>query len=254
MNATPLPAAGRVAGAGERPRLLSWPAAVLLHLAPGAALLLFFLLTAPALQTAGLPPVWALLFGTVLVILPLEVWLGRRLQRRAAATGVTVLPLGRIGREDLPVLLAALVAALLAPGAVVWLEPIIHDAVLSWLPGWFTAGPSALAEHPPLVVGTTVVLWLITQVIVGPVIEEVYFRGRLLPLMPGGWMIGGIAEAGLFSLYHLWQPQAVLTILVFTVPLVALAGVQRKTATAVVVHVTVNLLAFVALFLGAAER
>src|SRR3712207_4554728 len=46
-----------------------------LHLIPGACLLLFYLLVAPLLIQAGLPPVWGLLLGTLLIVVPCELGL-----------------------------------------------------------------------------------------------------------------------------------------------------------------------------------
>ena len=47
-----------------------------LHLIPGACLLLFYVLVAPLLILACVPPVWGLLLGTLLIIVPLAyaVW------------------------------------------------------------------------------------------------------------------------------------------------------------------------------------
>jgi membrane protease YdiL (CAAX protease family) len=235
---------------------MTWPVAVGLHLGPGVAVLLCFVVSAPLLHRAGLPPVWGLLAGTLLVMAPLELALARRL----AATGDGRLGASpasvdqRLSRSDVGALLLAASLSGLAPGLVVWLEPRWRERLFSWLPEWFVASPGDLGDYSSTMAGVTVVLWLLSNVLVGPAVEEVYFRGFLLPRLPAGRLVACTANSALFAVYHLWQPQAVLTIFVFSLPLALLVSVRGKPVLAVLVHCGVNAAAFVVLFSGVFAR
>lgn len=240
---------------GDVPTSLPWHRAVVLHTAPGVALLVFFLLTAPWLREAGLPPVWGLLLGTLLVVAPLELGLVWRAARRRRASGcLATLGLAPVRRADLRALLLAAAACLLGPGLVAWLEPVLRGSVFSWLPAWFSAGPTGLAGYSPDVRAWTVVLWLVSVVLVGPAVEEVYFRGWLLQRLPGGRTTRCTTHAALFAVYHVWQPYTWLTLFLFALPLTALVQARRNPALSIVVHCSVNLLVFAALFTGGLQR
>jgi membrane protease YdiL (CAAX protease family) len=219
------------------------------------ALLLFFLATAPVLHRADLPPVWGLLLGILLVLAPIELGVVLFFARRHGDVPLRqALGLQPIRRGDLgPLLLTAALSAL-APGLVIWLEPVLQAALFAWLPDWFGASPGDLSTYSPTVTATTFALWLLSAVLVGPAVEEIYFRGWLLPRLPGGHLTGSTVNAALFSCYHLWQPYALLTVFLFSLPLAVLVRRRRNPSLSITVHCTVNLLAFVALLTGALHR
>ncbi len=237
------------------PARLSWPAVVALHLAPGVALLLFSLATAPVLDRLGLPTVWGLLLGTLLVLAPIELAvLLRTAPRRQGEPWWRALGVRRIRRADaLPLLLAAALSAL-APGLVVGLEPLLRTHVFGWLPDWFGAGVPDLSAVAPATAAATVALWLTSNVLVGPVVEELYFRGFLLQRVPAAPIAAAGVNAALFAVYHLWQPYAVLTVAVFALPMAVLVRYRPNPALSIAVHCTVNLLTFGALLAGALHR
>ena len=229
---------------------LRWPAALGWHLAPGAALLAFVLVTAPLLRRAGLPPVWGVLAGALLVLAPVELALVHRALRRAGS-GWAALGLRRPRRADLPALLLAGAAALLLPGLVVAAEPLLTAALPGWLP---QVGVDGLDRHPLPVQVTTLVLWAVAAVLVGPAVEEVYFRGWLLPRLPGGALRACTFNAVLFGVYHLWQPQAVLTVAVTALPLAALVRARGNPVLSFLVHAAVNAGVLAVLLAGLASR
>lgn len=76
--------------------------------------------------------------------------------------------------------------------------------------------------------------------VVSPVVEELYFRGYLLPRLPvTGW--GAVPlSAALFSVQHYWQPYKWL--LIFVLQLIATALVVRLQSVrlGIVMHVLTN--------------
>lgn len=251
----PAPTSSAPGASGPAPVLprLSWPSAVALHLAPGVGVLAVYLAAAPALRAAGLPPLWGLLAGIGLVVVPVEVGLVIRSLRRRGL-GLPALGLRRPVRADLPALALALAAALVLPGLGVALEPWLSAGLFGRLPDWYGAGLAGLGTWSAGVQAVTLALWFVLAVVVGPIAEELYFRGWLLPRMPGSRTGSAVAAAALFALYHLWQPQAVVTVLLTALPLVALVRSRGNVVLSVLVHCTVNLVAFAALLTGVLDR
>ena len=71
--------------------------------------------------------------------------------------------------------------------------------------------------------------------------EEMYFRGYLLPRMnyAGRWVL--LLHSFLFGLYHIWTPWMFLTRTMGMLPL-AYAVRWRNLNLAIIVHVFINLL------------
>lgn len=231
---------------------LPWRIAVVAHLLPGLVLLGFFVLSAPLLHRQGLPEVWGLLIGIVVVLLPLELGIVRY-ATRGQVSPLRSLGLGRPNRSDLVPLVVAFVASVVLPGAVLWLEPALRDTVFNWLPQWWQTTPD-LSKYSADVQLATAVLWLASAVLIGPVVEEIYFRGWLLPKLPAAPVAAVMANAALFSVYHLWQPQAFFTVFVFTLPLGLLVTRRANPILSVIVHCAVNAMMFFALFAGVVYR
>lgn len=241
---------------------LSWPVVVALHLGPGAALAASAALGGPVLAAAGLPRVWALLAGVLLVVVPLEGGLVLRHRARCRAAGEPVPPLlgrGTLSRRGALLAGAAtFVAATALSGAAAAAEPALRAVlapvlgpVLRALPA---AGPGDLAAMGPAGSAVTVGLWLVAAVVVGPLTEEVYFRGFLQPRIPGRPLPGAAVGAALFAAYHLWQPAAALTVLAFALPVAVLVARTRAVGVGAAVHAAVNLVALAGLLSGVLSR
>ena len=77
--------------------------------------------------------------------------------------------------------------------------------------------------------------------IVGPVVEELYFRGYLLPRIAwlGRW--APVLNTVLFSLYHFFTPWANVGRIVALLPMVYTAWWKRNIYLSMAVHVLWNL-------------
>lgn len=253
--ASATPGARGWTGASASTPPLRWPCALLLHLGPGVALVVFYLAAGPALDGAGLPPVWGLLIGVLVVVVPTELALVLRSVRQRGDTPTwALLGFRRVRRHDtLPLALVG-GASLIAPGLVVWAEPKIDAAFFQWFPNWFSAGIADMAGYSFAVTAATFALWFVSVVVVGPTVEELYFRGWLLPRLGGGRWKGCLSHTAMFAVYHLWQPQAWLTVFFFAFPLAVLAATRRNVSLTVIVHCGVNLFTFAALLTGGMQR
>ncbi len=222
---------------------------ILLHLLPGAALTLFVVVAAPALRSAGFPTVFALFAGIGLVIVPIE--LGVLFAHARRTTGTFSLRSTVVYRERLPARRLVPITIGLFAWFAVWLvvatavlDEWIAERFFTWIPDaiWqFSMVDQAGESAPTSALVILVVVAFVFNGVVGPVTEELYFRGYLLPRIDryGGW--APVLNTVLFSLYHFWTPWQNLTRIVGLLPMTWLAWRTRSTQLAIATHVTINL-------------
>jgi membrane protease YdiL (CAAX protease family) len=86
-----------------------------------------------------------------------------------------------------------------------------------------------------------VIVYILLSCIFGPLVEELYFRGYLLPRMDkyaGKW--APFLNTVLFSIYHFFSPWENLIRIVATYPLVYLVWKKRDIRFGIFVHIIVN--------------
>ena len=226
---------------------------VLLHLAPGAVGLLAFVGLLPLAGALGLPSV-AALAGVGLFVVPavqlgiLEVHRRRRPFDPAVALGVR-LPLPRVlGWAVLEIVLAGAMFMLTAP-----LTRLIQTRLFGWWPDAWTIRLRTDGLYSDEALLITAALLLLGTVLVAPVVEELYFRGFLLPRMPqrlGAWRVP--AHVALFAGYHLYSPWLTPTRVIAILPLAYVALRTQDVRIGMVAHVVLNAtdLAAILLFTG----
>jgi len=229
---------------------------VFLHLFPGALLTTLFALAAPLGERIGVPSVATFLAVGILMLLPFELgvllWEARRRNASCCLHGVVVF------REPLPVWqYAATIVPLLVWAGVTFMlvnppaEAAIIERFFGWVPEPFFVG--SFAEHVErysraILVVSAVVLVIVNGVI-GPVIEELYFRGYLLPRMSwaGGW--APLLNSVLFAVYHFFTPWQTPARIIALTPVYYAVWWRRNIYIGIAVHGLLNLAASVGLLL-----
>lgn len=224
----------------------SLPVLVALHLVPGAVTAaLFYLLGQPVVR-AGYPPIAAAVVAGAVGVTALE--LGFLLRRARRVTG----------RWDLSAVLPFRPSrftwrrALLCVGLVVWglgasiaMAPVrdgLKESAFGWMPGWaLTPVPADVAETS----GATARLltaagFLLVLVLVAPLVEELYFRGYLLPRLARLRAWAPLVNVALFALYHLWKPWDFFSLVVILVPMGYAVWWTRDVRVGIAVHVGLN--------------
>lgn len=222
---------------------------VLLHLAPGVALATFVVLAAPTFESWGLPALFAFIFGIGVVIAPLELgYLSVQAHRTtgswsplAAVDYRTRLPYRRL--FALGGALAAFMLTLVV-AHMLFLDRLISP-LFSWMPSTLFQFASMEGGGDPLtggVLAVMIVAVLVLNGIVGPVTEELYFRGHLLPRIDRLGRLAPVLNTVLFTIYHLWTPWRWPQVLLGSLPANWLAWRERSVWLPMVTHVMVNLL------------
>jgi uncharacterized protein len=220
---------------------------IVLHLFPGLALATFVVLTASTFAGWGMDPLFALFIGIGLVTAPLELgYLSLHARRTtgpwsplAAVDYRTKLPLRRVllwAAGLAGVMLAFVVAQIL------FLDPLIAP-LLSWMPEAILQMSVIEEGADPLVGGALVALLLTGFVfngVVGPITEELYFRGHLLPRIDRFGARAPLINSVLFALYHLWSPWRWPQIFFGMLPMSWMAWRTRSVAISMAAHIMVN--------------
>ncbi len=233
----------------------SLPLSVFLHLFPGLLIAGFYLLVAGHVMDGGWPPLAAMLLAILCVALPVE--LGELLRRGRRQNGSWSLR-GILGNQKplpawqyLAFTLGFLVLAFFLSGATGILEGRIGAWLSQWLPEWFfLSNMNAYAAYSKTILWWTLAGNLILNGLAAPIVEELYFRGFLLPRLSrfGGW--APIINAALFTFYHFWQPYAYLSVLIVLTPLVYLVWRKQNLMIGILAHCALNIAGNLLLFAG----
>ena len=169
---------------------------IILHLLPGVLALIVFVITAPIFFRNDLPALFGLLTAVLFVLIPFQLgYLAIQARRKHGTWKIqdvisfrTRIPLWQY-LVFVPVVLGLAVVFMAVVGPL--MNETIRIQLFSWLPAWFQLGyylENISLYSKTILVITWVVSLLLTSIL-GPIVEELYFRGYLLPRMSrlGKW-------------------------------------------------------------------
>jgi len=219
---------------------------IILHLLPGILIGIFYFLIHQPLQKFGYPSIFGLILAIVFVLVPVE--LGYLLFKGKQTTGRYTLD-GLISyRNPIPwwqYIIWVLIVLIAAAAIFTVLKPvdnILIERLFFWMP-ILDSGLDGSYSKTALIV--TYCIFLVFGVIVGPAVEELYFRGYLLPRIPvkNSELIHSI----LFAAYHVWTPWMFITRTISMLPLI-IAVKKKNIYIGIVVHILLNLFDVIAGF------
>ncbi|GEM_PF-620645 len=234
---------------GDWPRFpwprFGWRRTLIMHLLPAFITLLAALALAPLMRAWHLPLNFSLDIAFGLVLTPLE--LGILLFAMHKATGrwtphclSAILAFRQPIRRwwfAVPVLFVVAVAVLLA-----WTpaKDALATSLHGILPYWMLPSYDATAGFSKPVLVAVALISLLIDGIINPTVEELYFRGYLLPRLPvRGWAMVPLG-AFLFAIQHYWQPYNWGMIFVLECVLIACVMRARSFRLGIAMHVLVN--------------
>ena len=214
---------------------------LVLHLLPAALVMAFYVLTAPLIMRLGFPPGLTLLIGFLLIGTPIELgyllYLGKKRNGVYSLRGVVLF------RDRMPwwqytalfILLLAfafLVLFLISP-----LTDVLARNVFSRMPKFLLPdGSDAYGPFAPTAILVALMLGLIFDGIINPIIEELYFRGYLLPRISRFGWIAPLISAVLFTVQHYWQPYNYPLIFLIQLPIVYIVWWKRNIYISMLAH------------------
>ena len=219
---------------------------VALHLVPGAMLATLFYLGGPLAISAGYPAIFAGVVAAAVVIVGGELgWLLREGHRRTRSWSIAAaLPFRpgpfTWGKGMLTIGLFGW--AFLAAVVMGSISGSIKNEFFAWMPEWaLNPLPASFGDTGSATARVaTAVGFLVVLGVLGPLTEELYFRGYLLPRIGrfGEW--APLMNVSLFALYHLWKPWEVLTLIIVLGPTMYAVWRLRDIRISIAVHIGLN--------------
>ncbi len=226
---------------------LSLGKAIALHLLPGLAIVLTYIILAQLLRPFALPSLLPMLFTVPLALIPIELGylLYKGKQRNGRYTLKGILP----DHQPLSLGQYILYSALTLAGMLVFFIPlgaidsILLEQVFSWWPAWLMPDYSSLTQGSTAVLTVGVILVMLFANLLGPAVEELYFRGYLLPRLAqyGRWAY--LINSFLFALYHFWSPWGIISRALGTIPL-GIAARKGNVIIPIIAHCLLNTVGF----------
>jgi uncharacterized protein len=216
------------------------------HLLPGGLALLFYLPATGVVARAGWPAPFALFLTMLVVLVPCELAVLLRARNEASCAGAPA----AVPNVRRPALLEYL---LLVPPMLGWAffcffvlapyeERLVSSHVSPWIRTWLAgASPSPAPSKGAWV--ATMIFGLLVNGLAVPVVEELYFRGYLLPRIPLSRAWAPLANAALFSLYHLFSPWQNLSRTLAVVPIAYAVSWKRSVFVGIATHCLLNTIA-----------
>ena len=212
---------------------------VILHLLPGILVGCFYLLARQPVVNMGYPSIIALILAYAFILIPVE--LGHLLYQGKKKTGRFTLQ-GIISyRNSIPwwQYLVWVFVIFIAAGAIVTLlkpvDAFLQERLFFWMPD-INYGLDGNYSRKTLIVTYSLVFIFIA--VLTPLVEELYFRGYLLPRMKGKY--APLFHSFLFAAQHVLEPWMIITRTLGFLPI--LFGVKKKNIyIGIIVHILCNM-------------
>lgn len=218
---------------------------ILLHILPGALIVLvYFFVGIPAAAAAGYPTLFGFFLACMVVLVPWELglllFLGKKRNGSFSLDGVVGFT-ERIPKPKLFLFVFILFTWALA--VVVLLSSIdatLRGTLFAWVPVTFELDGFTPFKYSLTLFNIATFLNLFSFGIAFPLIEELYFRGFLLPRMRSFGKAAPFANSVLFVLYHLWTPWQFVTRVLFVTPMIWLVWRKRSIEIGIWTHCFMN--------------
>jgi len=220
---------------------LSKSRSIIYHLYPGVIITLCFIILTPYI-IHHVPPQLSLLISFIIAAIPLLV--AHLLAVKKKENFESILQVNgyrnRLKNGKLIIYTFGLVGfAFLVWSVTQPLDKIITANLFTWLPTWYTV--QDFNGYGKESIQVTLVLNLILNGFLAPLVEELYFRGYLLPRMVAWGKWAFVLNAVLFSLYHFWQPYIYLTLIISLLPMTWMVWKTKDLRLAILTHCLLNI-------------
>jgi membrane protease YdiL (CAAX protease family) len=211
---------------------------VILHLLPGILVGCFYLLARQPVANMGYPSIIALILAFAFILIPFELgylfYQGKKKTGRFTLRGI-ISYRNSIPWWQYPVWVLIIV---IATGAIfTFLKPVetfLQERLFFWMPD-INYGLDGNYSRKTLII--TYSIFFIFVAFLSPLVEELYFRGYLLPRMKGKFAT--LFHSFLFAAQHILEPWMIITRTLGLLPLVF--GVKKKNIyIGIIVHILCN--------------
>ena len=227
---------------------------IVLHLLPGAIATAVYVLTMPFFTGRSYPAITALYLPMILAVMFVELgylfFQGQKKNGSLSLDGIVNYRQPVPGWMYIVFPLLILIWGILVTGLVSPIDNLLLDRVFKWLPDWYTLRDvlDIKTTYSRQAILVTAVCALTLNGLVGPIVEELYFRGHLLPRLSRFGYWAPLLNVALFSLYHWWTPWMFFSRLILLLPMVYIVKWKRNIYIGMIAHCLLNLIGTAVLF------
>jgi len=127
-------------------------------------------------------------------------------------------------------------------GLFVITQPIgifMQRQFFGWIPDWYVFETDISSYSAPAVAITFILLLVGTSTVV-PIVEEIFFRGFLLPRMTGLGKWAVAVNVIIFAIYHFWSPWQIVVRIIALLPFYYIVKKKDSLMLAICVHCLIN--------------
>lgn len=228
---------------------------IILHLLPGILVLICFIVAAPIFERNGIPSMNALILAIAIVLIPFELgyllYQGKKKNGKLSLKGIVLYRKPVRVWQYIVISLPCIIWAILLLTLVTQpIDKYLISKVFFWFPEWFNMANfiNNLEQYSQGSLLLAGVLGFVLNGIVGPVVEELYFRGYLLPRISRlkGW--APLVNVVLFSIYHFFTPWQNPARILAMLPIVYAVWWKKNIYIGIIVHCIANIIGWVASF------
>ena len=223
---------------------------IVLHLFPGIVAGLVYFPVAQLFWNNNIPTVLALHTVLIVILVPLELGIILFSSKKNSIIKLPSIILNTNKNSKKDIILysfLSLVWAVLILGFVdkqLFVSDWIFQNWFNWLPEFYDM--TGVYTNPELYSNGIRVLVLIASLIIGaiigPFIEEIYFRGFLMPRLVKNKWFAPVLQSVLFALYHLWTPWMMPMRVLAVLPFIFLVWWKKDIKIGIYSHIALNLL------------
>ncbi len=216
-----------------------------LYLAPGVIITIVFILIAALTSGLSIPVSLALLLTWLVtgiaILLGILLYEGWRRNGRWSLAGIVLYRERLPMRQYLWLVPALFLWEAISSTLAIPVAEGFRQIAFWWWPDWLVLSTFAqnLGQYSPAVLWAVVILSFAMNIVV-PIIEEIYFRGYLLPRLGAFGRWAPLVNVALFSLYHFWLPWEFPTRIVTLLPIVYAVQWKRNMYIGMLAHVLLN--------------
>ena len=216
---------------------------ICLHLFPGIVLSIMYIFFSKVGILAGYPKLVILGFSTIFSTIPLELGYLFYVAKKEEGTLNIFQILGLKGKLKIKALilyvLLLIIVGMIFLMALKPLSNYILEAVFYWIPDWYNfVQDLSLFNKYYIIIAVLVSFFIFT--LIGPIVEELYFRGFLLARMKWMGKYSVLVNVILFSIYHFYQPWFVITRIAMMLPLYYFVYKKDSLRLGIIVHCLAN--------------
>ncbi|MDP3968854.1 MAG: CPBP family intramembrane metalloprotease [Nocardioides sp.] len=196
----------------------------------------------------GIEPLLALLVGILLVLAPLELGYLSIYARRTTGSWSPMAAVdyrARVPWKRLAVTAVGLAVwmILLVGVSMVFLDEWLATSAFAWLPEAIGTMATVGVDGDPMSTGALIgflTLFILANGVVGPITEELYFRGHLLPRLDRFGGGAPVLNTALFTIYHFHTPWRYPVVFLGYLPICVASWRRRSLWIGLAAHLIIN--------------